>query len=208
MLSYPIAPKLGQFAMPTAVRAMKRAWLPAAVVLVAVLMLACSQTPEPTPVPTQPPEPTPTPAPTATPEPTVTPEPTPTPEPTAEPPDMLFRYTQAVQLLNAAQYEEAISSFDIVLRVLPDLAIAYNYRGVAHYHEEQYDLALEDFDKSIELKKTSPTPFLNRATLHDKLGNTRLAIEDLEAAMELYRESGNAAGVNAVQRQLNQAAGP
>ena len=121
---------------------------------------------------------------------------------------MLFRYTQAVQLLNAAQYDEAISSFDIVLRVLPDLAIAYNYRGVAYYHEEQYDLALEDFDKSIELKKTSPTPFLNRATLHDKLGNTRLAIEDLEAALELYREGGNAAGVNAVQRQLNQTAGP
>ena len=121
---------------------------------------------------------------------------------------MLFRYTQAVQLLNAAQYEEAISSFDIVLRVLPDLAIAYNYRGVAYYHEEQYDLALENFDKAIELKKTSPTPFLNRSALHRKLGNTRLAIQDLEVALELYRESGNTSGIDAVQRQLNQAAGP
>jgi len=121
---------------------------------------------------------------------------------------MLFRYMQAVHLLNAAQYEEAISSFDIVLRVLPDLAIAYNYRGVAYYHEEQYELALEDFDKSIELKNTSPTPFLNRATLHDKLGNTRKAIEDLESALELYREAGNSSGVSAVQRQLQRTAGP
>ena len=121
---------------------------------------------------------------------------------------MLFRYTQAVQLLNAAQYEEAISSFDIVLRVLPDLAIAYNYRGVAYYHEEQYDLALQDFDKSIELKKTSPTPFLNRSALHRKLGSTRLAIQDLEVALELYRASGNTSGIDAIQRQLNQTAGP
>ena len=30
----------------------------------------------------------------------------------------------------------------------------------------------------------------------------------METALELYRESGNAAGVDAVQRQLNQAAGP
>ena len=179
---------------------MKRAWAITTVALAAMLMLACSQPPEPTPMPSPTPEPTATPAPTPTPE--------PTPEPTGEPPDMLFRYTQAVQLLNAAQYEEAISSFDIVLRVLPDLAIAYNYRGVAYYHEEQYDLALENFDKAIELKKTSPTPFLNRAALHSKLGNTRLAIEDMETALELYRESDNTAGVDAVQRQLNQAARP
>ncbi len=187
---------------------MKRAWAITAVALAAMLMLACSQPPEPTPMPSPTPEPTATPAPTPTPEPTPPPEPTPTPEPTAEPPDMLFRYTRAVQLLNAAQYEEAISSFDIVLRVLPDLAIAYNYRGVAYYHEEQYDLALEDFGKSIELKKTSPTPYLNRAALNRKLGNTRLVIEDLEEALKLYREAGNAAGVDAVQRQLNQATGP
>ena len=185
---------------------MKRAGALAAVAITAMLLLACSQPAEPTPMPSPTPEPTATPAPT--PEPTPPPEPTPTPEPTAEPPDMLFRYTQAVQLLNAAQYEEAISSFDIVLRVLPDLAIAYNYRGVAYYHEEQYDLALENFDKAIELKKTSPTPFLNRSALHRKLGNTRLAIQDLEVALELYRESGNTSGIDAVQRQLNQAAGP
>ena len=170
--------------MPTGLWRNGRLWALSAAVVAAAIVLACSQPPEPTPVPS------------------------PTPEPTAEPPDMLFRYLQAVQLLNAAQYEEAITSFDIVLRVLPDLAIAYNYRGVAYYHEEQYELALEDFDKSIELKKTSPTPFLNRATLHDKLGNTRKAIEDLEAALELYREAGNASGVSAVQRQLERTAGP
>lgn len=194
--------------MPTGLWTNGRLWALSAAAVAAALVLACSQPPEPTPMPSPTPEPTAAPAPTPEPEPTPTPEPTPSPEPTSEPPDMLFRYLQAVQLLNAAQYEDAITSFDIVLRVLPDLAIAYNYRGVAYYHEEQYDLALEDFDKSIELKKTSPTPFLNRATLHDKLGNTRLAIADLEAALELYREAGNSSGVSAVQRQLERTAGP
>ena len=193
--------------MPTGLWTNGRLWALTAAAM-AALVLACSQPPEPTPMPSPTHEPTAAPAPTPEPEPTPTPEPTPSPEPTSEPPDMLFRYLQAVQLLNAAQYEDAITSFDIVLRVLPDLAIAYNYRGVAYYHEEQYELALEDFDKSIELKKTSPTPFLNRATLHDKLGNTRLAIEDLEAALELYREAGNSSGVSAVQRQLERTAGP
>ena len=141
-----------------------------AVIFILSLVISCSlgsaPTPTPVPSPTLTPTAIPTPEPTQAPLPTPTPEPTATPEPTSEPPDMLFTYTQAVQLLGAAQYEEAITAFDRVIRVLPEFAKAYNYRGVAYFHQERWELALEDFDKSIELKNTLPEVFRNRASVH------------------------------------------
>jgi tetratricopeptide (TPR) repeat protein len=181
----------------------KAKYLVAAVLVTALTAVACSNDPEPAPeatsvlvaVPadTATPEPTEIPEPTATPEPTAIPEPTPTPEPTAtpEPPDVLFRYTAGVNLLNAAQYDEAVSSFDMVIRVLPEMAKAYHYRGLAHYNEERFELALEDFVKAIELKPVFPEAFRNRGVLHLNQGNLRQGIEDLEEAIRLFENQGN-----------------
>ena len=180
----------------------KAKYLVAAVLVTALTAVACSNDPEPAPEPTSvllavpadtaTPEPTAIPEPTATPEPTAIPEPTPAPEPTAtatatpEPPDVLFRYTAGVNLLNAAQYDEAVSSFDMVIRVLPEMAKAYHYRGLAHYNEDRFELALEDFIKAIELKPVFPEAFRNRGVLHLNQGNLRKGIEDLEEAIRLF----------------------
>ena len=118
----------------------------------ALIAAACSTTTPATPTATPVPVPTATPTPVPTPLLTATPTPEPTPTATAEPPDVLFRYTQAVRLLRAAQWEDAIPAFDIVLRVLPDFAEAYHGRGLAFYQNEQEEPALEDFNKAIELK--------------------------------------------------------
>jgi len=147
----------------------------------------------------------PTPIPTAIP--TETPKPSAKVEPTSKPPDVLFQYTKAVQLLNAAQYKEAITSFDLVLRVLPDLARAYNYRAVAYFNEKQYESALNDLNKSIELKSTFPPAYTNRAAVHIELGKTRLAIDDLEKALELHTKAGNIEGINSVQRIIKRITG-
>ena len=184
-----------------------------AIILMVSLVISCSSRSAPTPTsvsaPTLTPTaiPTPTPEPTQIPLPTPKPDPTATPEPTSEPPDMLFTYTQAVQLLGAAQYEEAVTAFDRVIRVLPEFARAYNYRGIAYFHQERWELALEDFDKSIELKKTFPDVFRNRASVHREMGNTRSAIEDLELALKLYREIGDIQSVNEIETILDRVAG-
>ena len=201
----------------------KAKYLVAAVLITALAAVACSKDPEPapeptsvllavpadtaTPEPTQIPEPTATPEPTAIPEPTPTPEPTPEPTATPEPPDVLFRYTAGVNLLNAAQYDEAVSSFDMVIRVLPEMAKAYHYRGLAHYNEERFELALEDFDKAVELKPVFPEAFRNRGVLHLNQSNLRQGIEDLEQAIKIFENQGNLFRAAEAQSILLSAAG-
>jgi len=46
-------------------------------------------------------------------------------------PDVLFRYMGAVNSLYAGQNDEAIPAFDLIIRVHPDMARAYYYRGLA-----------------------------------------------------------------------------
>ena len=133
--------------------------------------------------------PTPTPLPAATP--TPPPTPSPTPEPTPRASNVLFRYTYAMQLLSAGQYNDAIAQFGIVLRFLPDLAKAYHGRGLAYYHEEQMDLALEDFTKSIELMPEFADAHTSRGMARINNGDVARGIDDLRNALTLYESEGD-----------------
>ena len=168
--------------------------------LIAALLLAgCSTTPpEPTPQPTA----TPLPTPSATPAPTPTPTPVSTPTPTPEPPQVLFRYSFAVRLLRSGQYEDAIPQFDIVIRLLPDFAEAYNGRGLASFHEEQEDLAFEDFDKAIELNPSLAEAYTNRAAVYLKREDFVHARRDMLTALSLFEEQGEQESADEVRRLL------
>ena len=158
------------------------------IVAVGLILGACSTTPaEPTvtPIPTVTPTPTETPLPTPTPEPTTTPTPEPTATPTPKPPDVLFRYTAGVNLLNAGQYKDAIPQFDIVIRVQPEFARAYFYRGIAQFHEDQYDLALEDLNEAIELKPDMAEAYHGRGLVYYQLDKIQPALEDFDKTIEL-----------------------
>ena len=181
----------------------------------ALIAAGCSNaTTESTPVPTlaatAAPQPTatPVPSPTATATPVQTPTAVPTatpnvePTPTSQPPDALFTYTYAVQLLQAAQYEDATPQFGIVIRILPNFADAYHGRGLAYYHEEQEDLAVEDFSKAIELKPDFADAYRNRGVLYMKAGDIVRGAVDLEKALELYEEAGNIAAAEDVKGYL------
>ena len=130
-------------------------------------------------------------------------KPTANPTATAQPPDVLFRYTNAVQLLRAAQYEDAIPQFGIVIRVLPDFAKAYHWRGLAYYNDDQKELALEDFNKAIELKPSFADAYRNRAVLYLNKGNIKSAIFDIEQALSIYQERGDSEKAKEVMNLLN-----
>ena len=103
----------------------------------------------------------------------------------------MFRYTHAVGLLQAAQYEEAIQQLDMVIRVLPEFAQAYHYRGLAFYHDEQEDKALEDFNKAIELKPDFAEAYRNRGVLRVNTGDVLGGLADLDQALAFFKEAGN-----------------
>jgi tetratricopeptide (TPR) repeat protein len=121
--------------------------------------------------------------------PTITSEPSPTP--TAKPPDVLFRYSSGIQMLEAGQYKEAIPQFDMVIRVLPKFAQAYNGRGLAHFHKDEIDLALEDFNTAIELKPNLADAYMNRVAIYLVKEQISEAVKDLEKALTIYEREGD-----------------
>ena len=165
------------------------------VIVAAFLVGACSSstsvpTPTQTSAQTAAEVPTADEGPSPTPTATVGPEPSPTPRLEA-----LFEYTRAVQLLDIQEYEDAIPAYGLVIRRLPDFALAYHGRGLAYYHLEQIGLAIEDFDKAIELDPEFADAYRNRGVVHLNEGDTEKAISDLEMALSLYHPVRDAASL-------------
>ncbi len=102
-------------------------------------------------------------------------------------------------------YDEAIASFAIVLRVLPDFALAYHGRGLSHYNEDRIELALKDFDKAIELKPGFAAAFRNRGVLYLNSGELEKAAADLETAVALFDEFGDFRSASESRALLRQA---
>lgn len=172
----------------------------------AVLAAACaggdgSAGDDPTPAAT--PSPVPTEVPTASPVPEDTPTPAATETPAEEDQtetadaedepqvDVLFDYLQAVGLLNAGMYKEAVGRYSVVLRIHPDLHLAYRGRALAYYNEELIDLAIEDLDRAIEIKPDYAEALRDRGVLLSNEGRYGEARRDLEAAAQIYREKGD-----------------
>jgi len=105
--------------------------------------------------------------------------------------DVLFDYLQAVGLLNAGQYKEAVGRYSVVLRIHPDLYLAYHGRALAYYNEDLFDLALDDFDKAIEYKPDYAEALRNRGVMLGNQGQHAAARADLQAAVDIYREKGD-----------------
>lgn len=128
------------------------------------------------------------PTPVSTPIADVTATPQPSPTATATEPDVLFSYTAAVGLLNAAEYERAIARFTMVIRILPEFANAYHGRALAYYNQGFLDSALDDLNKAIELDSHFADAYRDRAVFYLNEGEPLNASKDLEKALEIYKE--------------------
>ena len=106
-------------------------------------------------------------------------------------------------MLGAGQYEEAIAQFDIVIRVLPKFAQAYNGRGMAYFHEDEFDLAFEDFDTAISLKPDLADAYMNRVAVHLTREQIPEAISDMRKALSLFEEQGKDERAKEVRVMLN-----
>ena len=121
--------------------------------------------------------------------------------------DVLFDYLQAVGLLNAGMYKEAVGRYNVVLRIHPDLYLAYRGRALAYYNEDLFDLALEDFDRAIEIKPDYAEALRDRGVMMANEGRHREARRDLERAVEIYREKGDLVGMSEALTQLQRLPG-
>ena len=115
---------------------------------------------------------------------------------------LLFHYLQPVGVLNAGMYKEAVGRFSVVLRIHPDLYLAYRGRALAYYNEDLFDLALEDFDRAIEIKPDYAEALRDRGVMMANQGRNSEARGDLERAVEIYREKGDLVAMSEALTQL------
>jgi TonB family protein len=80
----------------------------------------------------------------------------------------------------------------------PDIADAYNNRGLAYDIKGDYDRAIQDFDEAIRLKPSDFTAFNNRGLAYSHKGDYDRAIKDYNQAIQLepdYADAFNNRGV-------------
>jgi len=87
--------------------------------------------------------------------------------------------------------DKAIIDYDEAIKLNPNNADAYKYRGIAYFIKGDYDQAIADFTKIIQLKSSDNTAYINRNIAYYNRGITYinkgrndLAIKDFNIIIE------------------------
>ena len=89
-------------------------------------------------------------------------------------------------------YKDAITDYDIAIRLKPDNANAYNNRGVAKAKLGQHFAAIADYDIAIRLNPDDANAYNNRGNAKSELGQHHAAIADFDTAIRLKPDDANA----------------
>ena len=100
----------------------------------------------------------------------------------------LIAIGDAVNRFNIGDYAGAILEFDRIIRLDPETAITYLYRGIAYYYQDQYQRASDDFTDAIERDPTLAIAYNSRALCSYDTGHYEDAIADLNEALRLDPE--------------------
>lgn len=104
-------------------------------------------------------------------------------------------------LLEGGWIREAVSAYDMVLRLKPDFVEAYYNRGTAKTFIADYEAAIADFDEAICLKPEFLEAYYNRGLTKSTLNQFEAAEHDLRTALKLAKQQGHDnMKVNIVQR--------
>lgn len=88
-------------------------------------------------------------------------------------------------------YTQALTAYDTALRLDPQLAEAYNNRGIVKYDLRQFSAAIEDYNIAIKLKQNYADALNNRGNAYAALGQFQIAANDLQASLRLNDKSAN-----------------
>lgn len=86
-------------------------------------------------------------------------------------------------------YAQALTAYDTALRLDPQLAEAYNNRGIIKYESKQFSAAIEDYNKAIQLKTNYAAAYNNRGSAYAVLGQFQNALNDLQVSLKLNSKS-------------------
>jgi tetratricopeptide (TPR) repeat protein len=81
-------------------------------------------------------------------------------------------------------FEQAISDFESVMRIVPNHGLAYYYRGIIYGKKGDFDRAISDFDTALRLSSDFTSVYYVRGLAYLGKGNFDRAIQDLIKAVE------------------------
>ena len=84
----------------------------------------------------------------------------------------------------AKNYAQALAAYDESIRLNPQLAEAYNNRGIVKYELQQFAEAVADYTAAIRLKSNFADALNNRGNACAALGQFQNAERDLQAALK------------------------
>ncbi len=98
---------------------------------------------------------------------------------------------QATLLANQDNWDEAESLFSEAIELDPSYALAYKYRGIARWNQNETSGALADCNKYLELRPGDAEAYRMRGRIKGKMGKHAEAIEDFTRAIEHGDNDGN-----------------
>ena len=90
---------------------------------------------------------------------------------------------QIRQLMDSAQYAEAVQLCTIELQQYPKNGMLYRYRAIANIMQEQYGMALQDIDMLLKYVKTSG---ISVSEVYELRGATYMYAGELQKALDDY----------------------
>ena len=90
--------------------------------------------------------------------------------------------------LDEKDYIKAIDNYNMALKLNPEYAEAYYFRGYAYYNLKDYGKAIEDYSKAIKLNPEYEVVYDFRGNVYADLKEYDKAIEDYSKAIELNPE--------------------
>lgn len=81
--------------------------------------------------------------------------------------------------------DKALADYTAVIRLFPDYAPAYGYRGSLLMSQFKPNLALADFNRALQLDPTDSGSLWNRSLAFELLGDLKAALRDAEAYLRL-----------------------
>ena len=94
-------------------------------------------------------------------------------------------YLLSPKNVEGGDFAEAIAAYNKAIELNPNLAAAYNNRGVAKRNLGQYEAAIADYDAAIRLDSTYVAAYNNRGIAKMNLDQYEAAIADYDAAIRL-----------------------
>ncbi len=88
---------------------------------------------------------------------------------------------------------QAIAGFNLVIRLNPNDASAYLFRGNAYGQLKEYQKAIADYTQTLRLDPNYADAYNLRGLVYGMSGNRQKAITDLEKAANLYQQQGDTA---------------